>query len=165
MGSTKTENESNTLRGSVINSAQSSGKENNWKCDSQELFERKLVLYFVLHYSSKRFFMETIWSWNLVCCNIAHWHDWVSSLHARNEIEGVFAPLIANMLFASKNCSLEKVAFMNSSCFMICELNWIVFMLFKEKVLQETWSKYLVIWHDWVSCLHARNEIGRGFRL
>ena len=32
------------------------------------------------------------------------------------------------MLFASKNCSLEKVAFMNSSCFMICELNWIVFM-------------------------------------
>ena len=32
------------------------------------------------------------------------------------------------MLFASKNCSLEKVAFMNSSCFMICELNWLVFM-------------------------------------
>ena len=32
------------------------------------------------------------------------------------------------MLFASKNCSLEKVAFMNSSCFIICELNWIVFM-------------------------------------
>ena len=35
---------------------------------------------------------------------------------------------IANMLFVSKNCSLEKVAFMNSSCFIICELNWIVFM-------------------------------------
>ena len=49
MGSTKTENESNTLRGSVINSAQSAGKENNWKCDSEELFERKLVVYFVLH--------------------------------------------------------------------------------------------------------------------
>ena len=32
------------------------------------------------------------------------------------------------MLFVSKNGSLEKVAFMNSSCFMICELNWIVFM-------------------------------------
>ena len=32
------------------------------------------------------------------------------------------------MLFVSKNCSLEKVAFMKSSCFMICELNWIVFM-------------------------------------
>ena len=30
-----------------------------------------------------------------------------------------FLPLIANM---------EKVAFMNSSCFMICELNWIVFI-------------------------------------
>ena len=57
MGSTKTENESNTLRGSVINSAQSLGKKNNWKCDSQELFERKVVVYFVLHYSRKRFFM------------------------------------------------------------------------------------------------------------
>ena len=32
------------------------------------------------------------------------------------------------MLFVAKNCSLEKVVFMNSSCFMICELNWIVFM-------------------------------------
>ena len=32
------------------------------------------------------------------------------------------------MLFVSKNCSLEKVAFMNSSCFIICEHNWIVFM-------------------------------------
>ena len=32
------------------------------------------------------------------------------------------------MLFVSNSCSLEKVAFMNSSCFIICELNWIVFM-------------------------------------
>ena len=32
------------------------------------------------------------------------------------------------MLFVSKKFSLEKVAFMNSSCFIICELNWIVFM-------------------------------------
>ena len=31
------------------------------------------------------------------------------------------------MWFVSKNISLEKVAFMNSSC-VICELNWIVFM-------------------------------------
>ena len=53
-------NESNTLRRSVINSAQSSGKKNNWKCNSQELFERKLVVYFVLHYSRKRFFIETV---------------------------------------------------------------------------------------------------------
>ena len=37
-------------------------------------------------------------------------------------------PLIANMLFVSKNISLEKVAFMNSSCFVICERNWMVFM-------------------------------------
>ena len=27
------------------------------------------------------------------------------------------------MSFVSKNCSLEKVAFMNSSCFMICVLD------------------------------------------
>ena len=32
------------------------------------------------------------------------------------------------MFFVSNNCSLEKVAFMNLSCFIICELNWIVFM-------------------------------------
>ena len=32
------------------------------------------------------------------------------------------------MLFVSKNCSLEMVAFMISSCFIICELKWIVFM-------------------------------------
>ena len=37
----------------VVNSAQSSGKKNNWKCDSQYIFERKLVVYFVLHYSRK----------------------------------------------------------------------------------------------------------------
>ena len=36
--------------------------------------------------------------------------------------------LIANMLFVSKNISLEKVTLWNSSCFVICELNWIVFM-------------------------------------
>ena len=40
--------------------------------------------------------------------------------------------LIANMLFASKNCLLEKVAFTNSSLFMICELNWIVFMAIEK---------------------------------
>ena len=37
-------------------------------------------------------------------------------------------PIIANTWFVSKNISLEKVVFMNSSCFVICELNWIVFM-------------------------------------
>ena len=37
-------------------------------------------------------------------------------------------PLIANMLLVLKSTSLEKVAFMNSSCFVTCELNWIVFM-------------------------------------
>ena len=30
----------------------------NWKCDSQELFERKLVDYFVHHSSRKRFFRK-----------------------------------------------------------------------------------------------------------
>ena len=48
-------------------------------------------------------------------------------MHAMKYRKG-FLPLIANMLFVSKNCSLVKVAFMNSSCFIICELNWIVFM-------------------------------------
>ena len=47
-------NESNALRGSVINSAQCSGKKNHWKCNSQELFERKLVVYFVLHYFKEK---------------------------------------------------------------------------------------------------------------
>ena len=42
----------------VLNSAQSSGKKSNWKCDSEELFERKLVVYFVLHYSRERFFRK-----------------------------------------------------------------------------------------------------------
>ena len=42
----------------VLNSAHSSGKKNNRKCDSQELFENKLVAYFVLHYSRKRFFRK-----------------------------------------------------------------------------------------------------------
>ena len=59
MGSTKTENESNTLSGSVISVDWLSvfictrlctvfRQKNSWKCDSQELFERKLVVYFVL---------------------------------------------------------------------------------------------------------------------
>ena len=47
---------------------------------------------------------------------------------------------------------------MNSSCFMICELNWIVSMaivkhlLFKEKVLQVVHGNLT---------RHARNEMGR----
>ena len=45
----------------VLNSEQSSGKKKiNWKCDSQELFERDLDVYFLLHYSRKRFFTETV---------------------------------------------------------------------------------------------------------
>ena len=32
----------------------------DWKSDNQELVERKLVVYFVLHYSRKRFFMERV---------------------------------------------------------------------------------------------------------
>ena len=41
------------------------------------------------------------------------------------------------MLFVSKNCSLEKVAVMNLPCFMICELNWIVFMAIVKHFLVE----------------------------
>ena len=49
------------------------------------------------------------------------------------------------MLFVSKNCSLEKVAFMNSSCFIICELNWIVFMaIVKEFSCQNEVSVFLL---------------------
>ena len=55
-----------------------------------------------------------------------------------------FLPLIANMLFVSKNCSLEKVAFMNSSYFIICELNWIVFVAivkhFRVKMQNAKWK-------------------------
>ena len=40
--------------------------------------------------------------------------------------------LIANMLLVSKNISLEKVAFMNSSCCVICELNWVIFIAILE---------------------------------
>ena len=55
------------------------------------------------------------------------------------------------MLFASKNCSLEKVACMNALCFMICELNWVVFMAIVKHflVIQGKCSsgnlKYMVI--------------------
>ena len=44
----------------VFNSAQSSGKKKKWKCDSEDLFQRKLVVYFVLHYSQKRFFRKGV---------------------------------------------------------------------------------------------------------
>ena len=33
-----------------------SPQEKKWKCDSQELFERKLFVYFLLYYSKKRLF-------------------------------------------------------------------------------------------------------------
>ena len=75
MGSTKTENEWNTLHvsGSVINSAQSSVKKNNWKCDSQDYYLKESlssILCFIIKgkgSSWKRFDPEI-----LVCCNIAH---------------------------------------------------------------------------------------------
>ena len=41
----------------VLKSAQSSDKK-KLKCDSEGLFERKLVVYFVLHYSRSRFFRK-----------------------------------------------------------------------------------------------------------
>ena len=50
----------------------------------------------------------------------------------------------------------------------IWKRSWRLFFasLFKEKVLHGNGlilKFILVIWHDWFSCLHARNEIGRGF--
>ena len=74
MGSTKTENESNTLSGSVINSAQSSGKKIGNVTAKNYLKES---LSSILCFNSfiiqgkgsswKRFDPEI-----LVCCNIAH---------------------------------------------------------------------------------------------
>ena len=52
------------------------------------------------------------------------------------------------MLFVSKNCSLKKVAFMNSSCFMICVLD----SFFMAKV-----KHFLVI--------QGKGSSGKGFNL
>ena len=56
------------------------------------------------------------------------------------------------MLFVSKNCSLEKVAFMNSSCFMICVLDSFMAIVKHFLVIQGKGSsgkslnlKYIVI--------------------
>ena len=71
MGSTKTENESNTLSGSVINSAQSSGKKKNGNVTAKNYLKESLsILCFIIQgkgSSWKRFDPEI-----LVCCNIAH---------------------------------------------------------------------------------------------
>ena len=75
MGSTKTENESNTLSGSAINSAQSSGKEKiiiigNVTAKNYLKESLSSVLCFIIQgkgSSWKRFDPEI-----LVCCNIAH---------------------------------------------------------------------------------------------
>ena len=92
----------------VLNSAQSSGKRKNWKCDSEELFERKLIVYFVLHYSRKRFvrkgFDPELWDWNLFNCNT----DCVSCLHPCNWDRKGFLSLVANMLSVSINVSWER---------------------------------------------------------
>ena len=50
-----------------------------------------------------------------------------------------FFPLIANLLFVSKNISLEKVASINSSCFIICKLNSIVFLAIVKHFHVKMW--------------------------
>ena len=61
------------------------------------------------------------------------------------------------MLFVSKKCSLEKVAFMNSSCFIICELNWIVFMAivkhFRVKIRLASFYCANLIKYEYTFCL------------
>ena len=72
----------------VLNSAQSSGK-NNWKCDSQELSWKKAC-----RFACASLFKEKVSSWKrfdpeiyfVAILRMVIWHDWVSSLHARNEI-------------------------------------------------------------------------------
>ena len=59
MGSTKTENESNTLSGSVINSAQPSGKKIIGNVTAKNYLKESLSS-ILLHYSRKRFFVETV---------------------------------------------------------------------------------------------------------
>ena len=72
MGSTKTENESNTLSGSVINSAQSSRKKKIGNVTAKNYLKESLssILCFIIQGkgSSWRRFDPGI----LVCCNIAH---------------------------------------------------------------------------------------------
>ena len=61
------------------------------------------------------------------------------------------------MLFVSNNCSLEEVVFMNSSCFIICELNWIVFMAivkhFRVKMRLEFFCCANLIKYKYTFCL------------
>ena len=102
-------------------------KNNKWKFDNQELFERKLAVYFVLHYSSKTFFRKgydpeiyfdaygSLTRLGFLC-----------SRTQRNRMG--LLPLIANMLFVSSHFSLEKVVFMDSSCCVIFELNKLAFV-------------------------------------
>ena len=44
----------------ALKPAQSSGKKNKWQCESEEFFERRFVVYVVLHYSRKRFFRKEL---------------------------------------------------------------------------------------------------------
>ena len=72
MGSTKIENESNTLSGPVIKSAQSSGKKNIGNVTAKNYLKESLssILCFIIQgkgSSWKRLDPEI-----LVCCNIAH---------------------------------------------------------------------------------------------
>ena len=82
----------------------------NWKCDSEDLFERELVLVsqeiilkesFLPSLFKKKIPQKGAWSW--IYFVAYSWFDtkWVSCFHARNEIRKGFLPLIASMLFVS----------------------------------------------------------------
>ena len=107
MGSTKTENESNSLSGSVISVV--------WLIHiylysitliivSQKLFERKLVAHLLLDNLSKGFFSKGFdaehW-WKIYLVAFLTRSVLAACLHARNEMGSFFYPLIANMLFVS----------------------------------------------------------------
>ena len=64
------------------------------------------------------------------------------------------------MLFVSKNYSLEKVAFMNSSCFII-KYNFVQDYS-KRRFFRKGFEPEV---HGNLTRLSARNEIGRGFCL
>ena len=67
------------------------------------------------------------------------------------------------MLFVLKSPSLEKVAFMNSSCFVICELNWIVFMAivkhFRVKMRLASFCSVNLIKYTMPRDFHSQNYL------
>ena len=111
------------------------GRDHNWKCDSEDFFERKLVLvsqelFWKKAYSpsfsslfKEKILQKRVWSW--IYFVAYSWFDtnWVSWLVSRTHRNGKgFLPLIANMLVVSIIFFAEE-GFVDSSCCVIFGLN------------------------------------------